>query len=156
MIEAAGTRLSHVANGTVRADATWPTADRLARIFEDLSEVMTAYRPDEAAVEEAFVNRNPSSTLRLGLARGIALLVPARAGIPVGEYAANRIKKAVVGAGHADKRQVEMMVRMLLPGADPRGSDAADALAVAICHAHVRATGERWREAVPTQAEDGA
>ncbi len=139
-----GNRLRHVAAGTVRAKTTLAIADRLAAIYDGVVRVIDEYRPDEAAVEEAFVNRNPSSTLKLGLARGVVLLAPARAGLPVGEYSANRIKKAVVGAGHAGKEQVAAMVRMLLPGAEPEGADAADALAAAICHAHSRATSARW------------
>jgi len=99
-----------------------------------------AWTPDEAAVEETFVNKNPTSTLKLGLARGVVLLVPAKAGLPVAEYGANHIKKSVVGAGHADKTQVQHMVRMLLPGTTFKTPDAADALAVAICHAHHRQT----------------
>ena len=107
--------------------------------------VIARYRPDAAVIEETFVNRNPASALKLGQARGVALLAPARAGVPVAEYAANAIKKAVVGVGHADKGQVQMMVQRLLPGVKLAGADAADALAVAICHAHHSATRQRWQ-----------
>jgi len=102
--------------------------------------VVERFLPDEAAVEETFVNRNPSSTLRLGVARGVVLLAPAERGLPVAEYSANLVKKAVVGAGHAEKSQVQLMVRRLLPGCHGGEPDAADALAVAICHAHHSAT----------------
>jgi len=138
IIECAGNRLMHVASGTVSVDVDLSMSERLARIFDGVSRVIDEYAPAEAAVEEAFVNRNARSTLRLGFARGVVLLAPARAGLPVSEYSANRVKKAVVGAGHADKRQIAMMVRTLLPGSAPRGADAADALAVAICHGHYR------------------
>lgn len=130
-----GNRLRHIADGAVHARADGSLAERLVALFEGLGRVMAEYRPDEAAVEETFLNRNPGSTLKLGAARGVVLLAPALRGIPVAEYSANLIKKAVVGAGHADKHQIEVMVRMLLPGA-VAAADAADALAVAICHAH--------------------
>lgn len=135
VIEASGSRLSHVANGTIRSGAG-SLAERLARLHEGLSKVMAEQAPQAAAVEETFVNRDPVSTLKLGQARGIALLVPAQAGLEVGEYAPNRIKKTVVGVGHADKAQVAHMIGLLLPGAQPDGPDATDALAIAICHAH--------------------
>lgn len=136
VIEADGSRLRHIANGEVRSDESLDLAARLAQIHAGLVAVLEEFEPTEAAVEETFVNRNPVSTLKLGQARGVALLVPAQAGIPVHEYAANRIKKAVVGVGHADKAQIGMMVGTLLPGVALAGADAADALAVAICHAH--------------------
>lgn len=135
IIDVAGSRLSHVANGvcrTVGADL----ADRLLSLHEQLTAVIAAHRPDVAAVEQTFVNRDGAGTLKLGQARGIAILVPAQAGLPVGEYAPNAVKKAVVGVGHADKTQIEHMVRLHLPGAMPASADAADALAIAICHAH--------------------
>ncbi|HER26521.1 MAG TPA: crossover junction endodeoxyribonuclease RuvC, partial [Rhodospirillales bacterium] len=113
-------------------------AERLAKLHQGLVQVVDRYQPMEAAVEETFVNRNPNSTLKLGQARGIALLVPAQTGIPVAEYTPNMVKKAVVGAGHAAKEQIAMMVSTLLPGVALAGTDAADALAVAICHAHHR------------------
>jgi crossover junction endodeoxyribonuclease RuvC len=118
--------------------------------------VLERYRPDLAAVEETFVNKNAASTLKLGLARGIALLAPAERGIPVAEYSANLIKKSVVGVGHADKRQVQMMVQRLLPGARSMSPDAADALAVAICHAHHASTRQAWNAAPPGIAAEGA
>ncbi len=148
IIDAVGTRLSHVANGVVASDGSKPVAERLAELYEGLAAVIATHRPVAAAVEETFVNKNPTSTLKLGLARGVALLAPARAGLPVGEYPANLIKKTVVGAGHADKRQIQAMVRVLLPGCQIAGPDAADALAVAICHAH-HGTARDWARAAP-------
>jgi crossover junction endodeoxyribonuclease RuvC len=136
VIVAEGNRLTHVANGGVSTDADAPTAERLAQLYDGISAVIAQWRPDEAAIEETFVNVNPASTLKLGQARGAVLLAPARAGLAVHEYAANAIKKAVVGYGHADKAQVQMMVQRLLPGVRFTLADAADALAVAICHAH--------------------
>ncbi len=138
VVEARPDRLRHVANGAIASDPKLPLAARLEQLFAGLVRVIEAFNPDEAAVEQTFVNRNPVSTLKLGQARGVVLLVPARAGLPVEEYGANHIKKAVVGVGHADKRQVALMVRTLLPGVDIAGPDAADALAIAICHAHHR------------------
>ncbi len=151
-----GTRLSHVGCGTIAPDRGAPVAVRLAQIFAGLNEIIARWRPDEAAVEETFVNKNPDSTLKLGQARGVVLLCPALAGLPVGEYSANKIKKSVVGAGHADKRQIEMMVRTLLPGAAIESADAADALAVAICHAHYAGTRRRWRPGEPAAAGHAA
>jgi crossover junction endodeoxyribonuclease RuvC len=148
VIEASENRLAHVASGFVETDASAPLAERLARLHAALAGLIAAWRPDEAAVEETFVNRNPLSTLRLGQARGVVLLAPALAGIPVAEYQATAVKRAVVGQGHAAKQQVQAMVRMLLPGAAPGRADAADALAVAICHAHHRATARRLAAAV--------
>lgn len=136
VIDLNGSRIVHVASGTVRSGADRATAVRLHQIFEALLNVITRYGPVEAAVEETFVNKNPATTLKLGLARGAVLLAPASVGLPVAEYAAKHVKKALVGTGSAEKGQVEAMVRRLLPGADPAGADAADALAVAICHAH--------------------
>jgi crossover junction endodeoxyribonuclease RuvC len=144
VIEVAGNRLAHVADGVAHAPTDLPLADRLVALFRALNRVLDDFRPDEAAVEETFVNKNAASTLRLGVARGIALLAPAERGVPVAEYSANLIKKSVVGAGHADKEQVQMMVRRLLPGCAITASDAADALAVAICHAHHAATTRAW------------
>jgi len=143
IIDCAGQRLSHVASGTVRADAKAQLAARLVSILRALEKVIAEHRPHEAAIEETFVNRDARSALKLGQARGAAMLAPALAGLPVHEYAPNRIKKTVVGAGHADKRQIGAMVRMLLPRAAPDSADAADALAVAICHAHFRAAKAR-------------
>ena len=147
VIDVAGNRLSHVADGVVHAPLNLPLADRLVALFRQLTEVLERFRPDEAAVEESFVNKNPASTLRLGVARGVVLLAPAERGVPVSEYSANLIKKSVVGAGHAEKQQVQMMVRRLLPGCAIAEPDAADALAVAICHAHHAATARVWSAA---------
>ncbi len=130
-----GSRLSHVANGVCHSEGA-DLAIRLLSLHQKLSAVLIQYAPDTAAVEKTFVNKDGAGTLKLGQARGIAMLVPAQAGIPVGEYAPNSVKKTVVGVGHADKRQVEHMVKMQLPGAVINGHDAADALAIAICHAH--------------------
>lgn len=142
IVDASGSRLVHVANGICKTDQG-PLGLRLVGLFEELSEIWDRFAPDEAAVEQTFVNRNGAATLKLGQARGIAMLVPSRAGIVVGEYAPNAVKKAVVGVGHADKRQVDHMVRMQLPGIQIEGPDAADALAVAICHAHAARTAAR-------------
>jgi crossover junction endodeoxyribonuclease RuvC len=145
VIEADGNRLTHLAHGVAHAAADQPLAMRLVSLFRQIGAVLERFRPDEAAVEESFVNRNAASTLRLGLARGVVLLAPAERGLPVAEYSANLIKKAVVGAGHAEKSQVQMMVRRLLPGFAIGAADAADALAVAICHVHYAATRRAWR-----------
>jgi len=143
VLERAGTRLSYVACGTAGAPERAPMAERLAAIFRKLSDVVAEFAPDEAAVEQTFVNRNAASALVLGLGGGAALRARATAGVPVSEYAPNAVKKAVVGAGHADKTQVQLMIRVLLPGAKAAGpemgADAADALAVAVCHAHAAA-----------------
>ncbi|MGE7469559.1 crossover junction endodeoxyribonuclease RuvC [Bosea sp. NPDC003192] len=133
-----GTKLSFVACGVVESDEKQPLADRLRQLHEGITEVIARHRPQEVAVEETFVNRDPQSALKLGQARGIALVVPALAGLDVAEYAANLVKKTVVGVGHADKKQVQAMIRVLLPKAETRSADAADALAVAICHAQHR------------------
>jgi len=139
IVDAEGNRLRHVASG--RIDSGEGTiAERLVRLHDGVAEVIGRYQPDEAAVEETYVNKNPSSTLKLGLARGAVILAPAKAGLAVAEYSPNLIKKSVVGSGHAEKAQVGHMVRMLLPGAEPSSADAADALAIAICHAHHAAT----------------
>ncbi len=143
VVDAADGCLGHVADGALVTDDRLSLAERLKQLAEGLAEVMARYRPDEAAVEETFVNRNAVSTLRLGQARGIAMLIPAQAGIPVAEYLPNLVKKSVVGSGHAAKQQVQLMIRMLLPGAELSTPDAADALAVAVCHAHHRQTAAR-------------
>lgn len=135
VIEARGSRLSHVANGVCKSTGD-DLARRLLSLHEQLSDIFARFMPDEAAIEMTFVNKDGAGTLKLGQARGVALLVPAQAGIPVGEYAPNRVKKTVVGVGHADKGQVLHMVKLQLPGCNPAGPDAADALAIAICHAH--------------------
>lgn len=139
VIEVEGNRLRHVADGTIRPGAGQDMAPRLRAMHEQLAAVLVEYRPDEAAVEETFVNANPESTLKLGQARGVVLLAPALLGIPVYEYAPNRIKKAVVGTGHAGKAQVQFMIARLLRGCTASSADAADALAVAVCHASYRA-----------------
>jgi crossover junction endodeoxyribonuclease RuvC len=144
VIDSNGNRLAHVADGVAHAAADQPLANRLVSLFRQLIAVIERFRPDEAAVEESFVNRNPASTLKLGVARGVVLLAPAECGLPVAEYSANLVKKSVVGAGHAEKAQVQMMVRQLLPGCAAGAADAADALAVAICHAHHAATRRLW------------
>jgi crossover junction endodeoxyribonuclease RuvC len=145
VIDVAGNRLSHVADGVVHAPVDLPLADRLVVLFHQVIDVIARFRPDEAAVEETFVNKNAASTLKLGVARGVVLLAPAERGLPVAEYSANLVKKTVVGAGHAEKAQVQMMVRRLLPGCAIATPDAADALAVAICHAHLAGTMRAWR-----------
>lgn len=142
VVDVSGSRLNHVSNGIIRS-GNGPLGARLASLFDDLTSIWETYAPDEAAVEQTFVNRDAAGTLKLGQARGIAMLVPARAGIAVGEYAPNAIKKAVVGVGHADKTQITHMVKMQLPGANIEGPDAADALAIAICHAHMMQTRQR-------------
>lgn len=141
VIEQAGNRLTHVANGVCHS-GDGPLAVRLMALHDQLFDVVDAHRPGAAAVEQTFVNRDGAATLKLGQARGIALLVPARAGLEVGEYAPNAVKKAVVGVGHADKRQVAHMIGLQFPGIEIAGPDAADALAVALCHAwHLQAGG---------------
>ena len=156
VIDAIDNRLSHVADGAVAPDTDAPLADRLAALHAGLTRVIETYAPDEAAVEETFVNRNFASALKLGQARGVVLLAPAQAGLSVSEYPATRIKKSVVGVGHADKHQVATMVRMLLPGCALATEDAADALATAICHAHHVATGRRWTEGALPPRRAGA
>jgi len=136
IVEAAPGRLRHVANGSVRPRADGSLAARLAQLDDGLARVIEEFAPRVAAAEETFVNRNPASALKLGHARGVVLLAPARAGLEVHEYAATLVKKSVVGTGHAGKDQIGLMVRVLLPGCAIDGADAADALAVAICHAH--------------------
>ncbi len=140
VVEASASRLRHVADGAVATDERRPLPERLAQLHEGLVAILTELAPAEAAVEETFVNRNAVSTLKLGMARGVVLAVPALAGLVVAEYGANHIKKAIVGVGHAGKVQVQAMVRQLLPNAAASGPDAADALAAAICHAHHRQT----------------
>ena len=138
LVACAGARLSHVAHGVVCAPETGELAWRLVSLLDQLDAVIAEHAPHEAAVEEVFVNVNPSSTLKLGQARACALLAPARAGLPVAEYATRLVKKAVVGTGAADKAQVAFMIRRLLPTAGEVSADAADALAVAVTHAHLR------------------
>jgi len=143
LIDARGNRLAHIANGQIRTDAAMALPARLVALDAALARMIAAHGPDEAAVEEVFVNANPQSTLKLGQARGVVLLAAARAGLPVGEYAARLVKKSVVGVGNAGKDQVHAMVSRLLPGAAIAGPDAADALAVAITHAHLSASARR-------------
>ena len=140
IIESDGNRLRHLADGVLATDADMPVPDRLRALYEGLTALILAHRPAEAAVEETYVNRNGAATLKLGYARGVALLTPALAGLHVAEYGAKMVKRSVVGTGNADKVQVADMVRRLLPGALVKRADASDALAVAICHAHNRAT----------------
>ena len=144
VIDSADNRLRYVASGTVTADPKREMAERLKLLHDGIARLIEIWTPDATAIEEIFVNRNPGSTLRLGQARGAVMLAPALAGIAVHEYAANAVKKSVVGAGHADKVQVQAMVGMLLPAAGPQSADAADALAVAICHIHHAATQASW------------
>ncbi len=138
IIEAEGSRLSFVASGAVHTASGDRLSDRLRQLHEGLAEVIEAHRPDEAAVEETFVNRDPQSALKLGQARGIALVVPALAGLAVAEYSANLVKKSITGTGHAEKQQIAAMLKLLLPKSIAGSADAADALAVAITHAHHR------------------
>jgi crossover junction endodeoxyribonuclease RuvC len=144
VIDVDGNRLRHIGDGVIATDSEQPVPERLKTLHDALMALLERLRPDEAAVEETYVNRNGAATLKLGYARGVALLAPALAGVKVTEYGAKSVKKAVVGTGGADKDQVEMMVRRLLPGALIRRADAADALAVAICHAHHRASRLIW------------
>ena len=138
MVVIEGNRLSFVACGSVASDDKAALSLRLVSIHDGLQQVVAAHAPDEAAVEATFVNRDAVATLKLGQARGIAMLVPALAGLPVAEYAPNLVKKTIVGAGHCEKVQIRMMVKVLLPKADPQSDDAADALAIAVTHAHHR------------------
>ena len=137
IVAKSGNRLTHIANGQITTDAGEPLAERLVTLDRELADVILNHRPDSAAVEEVFVNKNPQSTLKLGQARGVALLALARAGLPVSEYATRLVKKAIVGTGGAEKAQVQAMLKVLLPGVKLAGADAADALAVAIAHAHL-------------------
>lgn len=136
IIESQGNSLRFVAAGTVKSDAKLTLATRLCQLHDGLEKVLQQFTPDEAAVENTFVNKDAGATLKLGQARGIALLVPAKAGLVIAEYAPNTVKKAVIGVGHGDKAQIQLMVKMLLPKATCDSADAADGLAIAICHAH--------------------
>jgi crossover junction endodeoxyribonuclease RuvC len=144
VIAAVGNRLSHVANGQISTDPKLPLAERLVLIDRAMTDLLLEHRPEAAAVEEVFVNANPQSTLKLGQARGVILLGAAKSGLVVGEYAARLVKKAVVGLGNAEKAQIHAMVSRLLPGVKIAGADAADALAVAICHAHHLASAKMF------------
>lgn len=143
VIRAEGNRISHIAHGTVKTPASAPLAERLASLYDELMAIIQHHGCAAAAVEEVFVNINPQSTLKLGQARGVVMLSAAKAGLPVSEYATRLVKKAIVGVGSADKTQVHAMVQRLLPGVTVAGSDAADALAVAIAHAHLGASAQR-------------
>lgn len=145
VIQQQGNKLVGIATGIIKSNEKDPTATRLAALADGLNEVIRKYQPNEAAVEEIFTNKNPASTQKLGLARGVALVVPAQAGLVVGEYAANLIKKCVTGYGHAEKAQMMAMIKMLLPGLPLPKADAADALAVAITHAHLRTAKARLK-----------
>jgi crossover junction endodeoxyribonuclease RuvC len=138
VITCEGTKLSYIACGVVTSDGDLSLALRLKQLHDRITEVVTAWDPDEVAVEETFVNKDAQATLKLGHARAMSLLVPALLGLPVAEYGANQVKKSVVGAGHAEKAQIQAMVRILLPKSDAKTADAADALAIAIAHAHHR------------------
>ncbi len=151
LIEVDGNRLRHLADGVIATDSEMSVPDRLCFLYAALTRLIAEHRPAEAAVEETYVNRNGAATLKLGYARGVALLAPALAGVKVTEYGAKSVKRAVVGTGGADKTQVADMVRRLLPGAALRRADAADALAVAICHAHTRATRSLYGAAAAAQ-----
>lgn len=134
IIEVENNRLRYVADGFIQTNPKMEIGERLAEIHKTLSEVIGLYKPDEAAIEKVFLNTNPNSTIKLGMARGVVILAPALYNIPVAEYEPNKIKKAVVGVGHAEKSQVETMVKILLPGCKPKNNDSSDALAIAICH----------------------
>src|SRR4051812_49526464 len=138
VIETLGNSLRFIASGTVTSDGDMDLASRLCQLHDGLADVVHSHKPDEAAVEQTFVNKDAVATLKLGQARGIAMLVPARAGLSVSEYAPNAVKKAVIGVGHGEKKQIHMMVKVLLPKATFDTEHAADALAIAICHAHHR------------------
>ena len=140
VIACEGNRLIYIGCGSVETNERLALAERLVAIHDGLARIVAEFRPDEAAVEATFVNRDATATLKLGQARGIALLVPAKAGVMVAEYAPNLVKKTIVGAGHAEKAQIRMMIGVLLPKADPQSEDAADALAIAVTHAHHRAS----------------
>ena len=136
VIELENNNLRHLANGSISTKSNLLLAQRLSQLYEGLTKILSHWLPDEAAAEETFVNTNARSALKLGMARGVVLLAPAQLGLPVAEYSPNIIKKSVVGAGHADKHQVGVMVQHLLPSCELEGEDSTDALAVAICHAH--------------------
>lgn len=155
VIDVTGARISHVANGICHSapgEGIGDLAQRLASLHSQLTEVLRTHAPDAAAVEHTFVNKDAVATLKLGQARGIALLVPAQFGLTVGEYAPNAVKKSIVGVGHAAKDQVDHMVRLHLPGVKIAGPDAADALAIAICHAHHLQSAGRLQAAVKRAA----
>ncbi|WP_370194996.1 MULTISPECIES: crossover junction endodeoxyribonuclease RuvC [Aurantimonas] len=142
IVETLGNSLRFVASGTVMSDGKMDLASRLRTLYEGLADVIHAQQPDEAAVEQTFVNKDAVATLKLGQARGIAMVVPSLAGLPVAEYAPNAVKKAVIGVGHGEKKQIHMMVKVLMPKATFDTDDAADALAIAICHSHHRQSAQ--------------
>ncbi|EAS50750.1 MAG: crossover junction endodeoxyribonuclease RuvC [Aurantimonas coralicida] len=142
IVETLGNSLRFVASGTVMSDGKMDLASRLRTLYEGLTDVIHAQQPDEAAVEQTFVNKDAVATLKLGQARGIAMVVPSLAGLPVAEYAPNAVKKAVIGVGHGEKKQIHMMVKVLMPKATFDTDDAADALAIAICHSHHRQSAQ--------------
>ncbi len=141
IIETENNRLRYVADGFIKTDTKKTIAERLAEILRTLKQVIELYKPDEAAIEKVFLNSNAVSTIKLGMARGVVITAPALYNIPVTEYEPNKVKKAVVGVGHADKNQVEKMVQVLLPGCKPKNNDSSDALAMAICHFNMRGIG---------------
>jgi crossover junction endodeoxyribonuclease RuvC len=143
IIEQKQNTLAYIACGVIKPSAQYDTADRLYMIDAELDKIISLYKPDAVAIEETFVNKSPASSLKLGMARGVAFIAPARAGLKVFEYGANKVKKTVVGAGHADKSQIQTMIKILLPRADFKNADSADALAIAICHAHHSAHNQR-------------
>ena len=147
VIEAVGSRITHVANGVCHSEGE-DLATRLLSLYEQMTDVVATYQPEAAAVENTFVNKDGVGTLKLGQARAIALLVPAQAGISIAEYAPNKVKKTIVGVGHADKGQIDHMVRLQLPGVKIAGADAADALAIALCHAHYARSAGAWEAAL--------
>lgn len=143
VIDAKGNHLTWVADGVVRTDADLSLGQRLAQLYNGVQAIIASYAPEEVAVEETFVNINPASTLKLGQARGAVIVAASSLGLGVSEYAPTRVKSALVGVGRAEKAQVEAMVRLLLPGCQAKSADAADALAIAVCHAHYRTTNEK-------------
>lgn len=138
VIETENNRLKYVADGFIKTDPKMPLPERLALIHKTLQQVIETYHPDEAAIEQVFLNDNPNSTIKLGMARGVVIMAPALFNIPVTEYEPTKVKKAVVGVGRAEKSQVETMVKVLLPGCKPKNNDSSDALAMAICHFNMR------------------
>jgi len=152
LIDTEGNRLRWVADGVVRSDETLSLGERLAQLHRGVQAVIAEWTPDEAAVEQTFVNQNPASTLKLGQARGAVLVAASLAGLPVAEYAPTQVKQALVGTGRAAKDQVEVMVRRLLPGCEAKTADAADALAVAVCHTHNRGTASKLSQALGARA----
>lgn len=145
IIEASSSSLKYIAHGTIQTTSNSDLDLRLQKLFKEITDIVQHFSPDTAAIEETFLNQNPATTLKLGLARGVVMVAPVACGVRVGEYSANHIKKTVVGAGHADKEQVKVMIKYLLPRCPSVTSDEADALAVAICHAHTLQTQERWK-----------